>query len=490
MYIFSKGCAEISAFKCDVSSVLQSIDRVELLSVYPTTQVPLNVSQYGILDCLTFKAEGGQQGIAYNVRFQLINKEERKTVSCVVVVSDEDFTPINNSAPDSFMDLVGVMRAGESTVSTVVFNLNAGTEVNQGYVTWELLNNEAEILSSGNAFSYEYVNNGMANIVTAQCVIVCPSYLEPTSQEKRYQLRYTLHLKEDYYQYETLSIQSTATVPIGSSDMVEMHGNKSKLSIVLPELFDDVRVCIYYNNAKITSEKVMKDPIRISTGWLYTACLDTSQFAVDLESYDVVYSFKNCDCETNTETAKLWIINPSIKSAADDVLALVNKARTTLYGAPDLLYTMPVLMTWLRRGRDVFNGWQGLFTSITMTNAKGVFREYWILCSELGALESQYLAEGEKAFDFSGAAISLNVDRTGFLDSMIGAIRSNLDQNLKPIKQNLIQKGYTAGDGSGTDGNGGVGASIRAIGAVGLSITPASAWGRFYPGYVIGRAWL
>ena len=125
-----------------------------------------------------------------------------------------------------------------------------------------------------------------------------------------------------------------------------------------------------------------------------------------------------------------------------------------------------------------------------MTNAKGIIREYWLLCSELGALEAQYLTEGEKAFNFSGAAIQLDVDRTGFLDSMIGAIRSYLDSNLKPIKQNMTQKGYTEGDGSGTDGQGGIQASAHALGTVGISIHPASAWGRFYPGYLIGRAWL
>ena len=131
-----------------------------------------------------------------------------------------------------------------------------------------------------------------------------------------------------------------------------------------------------------------------------------------------------------------------------------------------------------------------MFTNFTMTNAKGIIREYWLLCSEMGALEAQYMAEGEKAFDFSGAAISLNVDRTGMLQTMIDSIKGNLDQNLKPIKQVMTQKGYTSGDGSGTDGNGGIATSIRALGAVGLSITPASAWGRFYPGYLVGRAWV
>lgn len=125
-----------------------------------------------------------------------------------------------------------------------------------------------------------------------------------------------------------------------------------------------------------------------------------------------------------------------------------------------------------------------------MTNAKGVIREYWLQCAELGALEAQYLAEGEKAFDFSGSAISLNVDRTGFLETMASNIRSNLDNNLKPIKTVMIEKGYTSGDGSGTDGEGGIATNIRALGAVGISITPASCWGRYSSAWLLGRAWI
>ncbi|MEK9322795.1 hypothetical protein, partial [Escherichia coli] len=61
---------------------------------------------------------------------------------------------------------------------------------------------------------------------------------------------------------------------------------------------------------------------------------------------------------------------------------------------------------------DAFNGAYGQFTSFTMTNARGPIREYWLLYAELAAIQSQYLAEGEKAFNYQGAAISLEVDRT------------------------------------------------------------------------------
>ncbi|MGT3783776.1 hypothetical protein ACVTE8_14540, partial [Staphylococcus aureus] len=96
------------------------------------------------------------------------------------------------------------------------------------------------------------------------------------------------------------------------------------------------------------------------------------------------------------ESADLWIINPSIMTAVGDVKAKIAKARATLYGSPDLLFPTPTILTWLRRGMDAFNGAYGQFTSFTMTNARGPIREYWLLYAELAAIQSQYLAEGEK----------------------------------------------------------------------------------------------
>lgn len=489
MYLFSKNSAEISEFKCDLKEI-PNITKVKLMGIYPSTDTPLDV-KYAMLDCLVLNVSGGQPNTTYSIKFKVSYSEGEKVVEVVVVVCDEEFEPLISTAPDAFMDLVGTMRAGESTVSTVVFNIPADVEVSEGYISWELINNSGEILSNGNAFSYDWDSNGVNTSVSGQCVIVCPSYLEPTSIEQRYQIRYTLFLKDNtYYQYETLRVETNVTVPLGAADMVELVGKKATVSIVLPKLYENCTVTIYSNNTAITEQKVLRDPQHVSSGWLYSACLNTSVFPVSLDSYDVVFEFWDKECDVNSEACKLWIINPSIRSAADDILAKIQKARASLYGAPDLIFTMPTVLTWMRRGRDLFNGWQGVFTNFTMTNAKGIIREYWLLCSEMGALEAQYMAEGEKAFDFSGAAISLNVDRTGMLQTMIDSIKGNLDQNLKPIKQVMTQKGYTSGDGSGTDGNGGIATSIRALGAVGLSITPASAWGRFYPGYLVGRAWV
>ena len=105
----------------------------------------------------------------------------------------------------------------------------------------------------------------------------------------------------------------------------------------------------------------------------------------------------------------------------------------------------------------------------------------WLVQAEIAALQAQYMLEGEKAFQFQGAAISLDVDRTAAIDGMISKLQAQLDNELKAFKQNLIIKGNTSGDGSG-DGSGNFNKTQRgAMGSVGILITPASLYGGFLP---------
>jgi hypothetical protein len=220
---------------------------------------------------------------------------------------------------------------------------------------------------------------------------------------------------------------------------------------------------------------------RTSNGYVFSGVVPTASFTVSLEPYTVIWKYwaNNNAAMVYQESADLWIINPSIMTAVGDVKAKIAKARATLYGSPDLLFPTPTILTWLRRGMDAFNGAYGQFTSFTMTNARGPIREYWLLYAELAAIQSQYLAEGEKAFNYQGAAISLEVDRTQYLETAARDIQSRLDSEIKDVKVNLIIKGNTSGDGSADPTK----LQTGAIGAVGISITPASMWGRFSPGY-------
>jgi hypothetical protein len=366
-----------------------------------------------------------------------------------------------------------------------------------GFVVWELLASDGTVYAAGNAFSYVVQSTGLTNMVIAQSVVTVPATVPPSLEGQKYQLRYTLELPQTigaqidpttgsaaqsrFYQFENLRVVGLNTVPLGTQPQAELQGVAATLSICVDKPYDNVTLEIGYGSQQVAAQTPITEFERTSNGYVFSGVVPTASFTVSLEPYTVIWKYwaNNNAAMVYQESADLWIINPSIMTAVGDVKAKIAKARATLYGSPDLLFPTPTILTWLRRGMDAFKGAYGQFTSFTMTNARGPIREYWLLYAELAAIQSQYLAEGEKAFNYQGAAISLEVDRTQYLETAARDIQSRLDSEIKDVKVNLIIKGNTSGDGSADPTK----LQTGAIGAVGISITPASMWGRFSPGY-------
>ncbi len=462
-FIYSKLPQE----QCKVAALFdKEIISVDLLDINPKG---LNVSASFDQKEVYLTLKGGQLDTTYGILFAVeFSDGEFESATAAVIVSEQNVIPYSSQTPDAFQDLIGTLQAGQSAVSSIVFTL-PGVNLQNAYCTWELISSENETLAAGNAFECKIRNDGLSSSIVCRSVITCPSQLAPSLVNTSYQLRYCLRAEDkEYYQFETLRVESESTVPLGTQDLVELQGSIAQLSLITPSVFEHVDVEIYKDNEKITSHRVVKAR-PVSSGWLYEASFDTKGLPVSLENYTVIWRYSNkLGGAEYQESSKLWVINASIQTACGDVLARVSKARTTLYGSPDLLYPIPTVLLWMRRGMDRFNGAYGLFTNFTMTNAKGAIREFWLMFTEYMAIQAQYLAEGEKAFDYTGAAISLNVDRTQYLDSLANSIKSELDNELKPLKENLIRKGNTSGDGSSD-----VTAAVRgSYGAVGVSLTP------------------
>lgn len=477
-FIFSKTQEETSVFEATFS---QTVETVEILTINPDNS-SLKASVQVKDSSVYLSVSGGVNGTTYGIQAAVqFETGDVDSATFAIAVSAQNVLPYKTSAPDQYMDLVGRIQAGQSAVASAVFNI-PNCNLKNGYVDWDLLDANNDVLASGNAFDCIIKNNGLSNTLIARCVITCPSTVEPTLITSKYQIRYTLHVDDkEFYQFENLTVDSNVTIPIGTPDVVELHGSRAHLSLVTTQPYQYVKCAVYQDNTELCSIQI-KNGVKVASGWLYSADVDTTNMAVSLENYTVVFSYGNNGINEYQESSKLWVINASIQTACGDILARVNKARTTLYGSPDLLYPIPTILLWMRRGMDRFNGSYGIFTTFTMTNAKGGVREYWLMWTELMAIRAQYLAEGEKAFDYSGAAISLNVDRTGYLESAASAIQSELDNEFKPFKQNLVNKGQTGGDGSSDVSQ----LAPGALGSVGIAITPTNGYGQFYPWYYNG----
>lgn len=500
-FIYSKVAEQDTIIQVDVSSMLlptQTITAITLSAAQPTTTPPLTGTvNSGLSPQINITLSGGLSGTSYGFKLQVMTNTGPFILTVACLVTDPEFVPYVTSNPDAFQDLVDEIEAGKAALGTAVFAFPADVDPRGGFVTWELLDSDGAVFAAGNAFEYNIRSDGISNTVIARSIINVPVTVPPSLDGQKYQLRYTLDLEQSlglpgdplqgqpaqnrYFQFENIRVVGLNTVPLGTEPQAELQGVPATMSIVLDKLYDNVTVELWAGGQQLAPPAPITDYQRVANGWYYAGVIDTSQLMVSLVPYQVVWKYWNTSTANYIEQdrADLFIINPSILSAVNDMKQKINKARTTLYGTPDLLYPVPTCLTWLRRGADAFNIAYGQFTSFTFTNALGGIREFWLLEAEMAAIEAQYLAEGEKAFNFQGAAISLDVDRTQFLRDAASVIQARLDNELKSIKVNLIIKGNTGGDGSQDPSK----LQQGAMGTVGITITPATMWGRFPPSY-------
>jgi hypothetical protein len=503
-FLFFKVPETDATVQADITSMLigaETITNVMVGNPQPVSPVPLAVTLASAVTSpqIQLNLAGGNDGVSYGTNLTITTSARVLIVTVVVTAQDPSAVPYTTQNPDAFQDLVDQIEAGNAAIGSCVFAFPPAIDPSGGFVTWELLASDGTVYAAGNAYEYTVNQNGISNNVIAKSVISVPSNVPPSLDGQRYQLRYTLEIPQAigtpsdpttgklsqnvFFQFENLRIVGFSTVPLGTQPSVELQGVPATLSIVVDKPYDNMTVELWNGGTQIAPPSAIQEYERTADGWAYSGVIDTAQLGVSLVPYTVVWKYW---ASTNAavifqESADLFVINPSIMTAVRDVKSKINKARTTLYGHPDLLYPEATVLTWLRRGGDAFNGAYGYFSNFTFTNALGSIREFWLLESEMAAIQSQYIAEAEKAFDFQGAAISLNVDRTSFLDSAAQTIQTRLDSELMNLKKQLIIKGATSGDGSVNP----MQLQRGAIGAVGVTITPASMWGRYTPYYGI-----
>lgn len=486
-YVLFKDSRVDSAVNFDPTRYLNPGEALTSLATqaapYPATPTPLVVSIAGLL--ITLK--GGQNQISYGCPLELVTSTGRTIiVQLAVTVGEASMFPSVQQDGGAFADLVDSIQAGNAAQAVASFVFDPSVNPAGGFVTWKMLNTDGTVVSAGSAYDYRVRATGQANIVQASCIVSVPSSVTPSSFDTKYQIQYSLFLNGKLNQTvaEALTVIGLTKTPLGTVDMVEFQGNTAPAELVTDRMFQNVSCQVQYDNQIIGFPLPVYDFERVDSGYLWRAPINTGNLSVQLDPYVVLWTYYNNGQAAYTEYAKLFVANTSILDAISDVQARINKARTTLYGHPDLLFPPEVVMTWLRRGRDYFNGSFGQFVSFTMTNAKHIIREYWLQCAEMMALESQELAEAEKAFNFSGANISLEVDRANAYSQAAQEIKSRLDQDLKTTKSQLIVKGNIKGDGSVDPTQ----LQHGATGSVGITISPATPWGRFPSGMAgVGR---
>jgi hypothetical protein len=388
-----------------------------------------------------------------------------------------------------FQQTLDEILAGESAPAYGSFQFPLDFSTSGASGSWSLMDNTGAVYSSAPAQSLISTSDAFSTCIQLTGLIVAPSALPPSSTTVSYQLRWELTLVDGSRQFafNALKVLGLTSSPTGPVSTVEIEGDKFTLNLVSTTLASaTVTVAVYgTNNTMVVANPFdATGPVDVAGGYLYSTQIDPmaigsagNPLLSSLDPYMATWKVPSSDAfSVSRHVAELFIVNSSILSAVEDVRRQLMKARTTQFGFDDTLFTPTVILAGLRRGRDMFNSASGLLTEFSMTNATGGIREFWVRYSEVAMLLAQSLAEGEKAFNFSGSAISLEVDKSQVYQSMADNLQSRLDQDIKPFKANLIRKGVVAGDGNMA----GAAMSASSTSRVGLSVHPASQLGRYW----------
>lgn len=398
-------------------------------------------------------------------------------IRCAVVNNSNIAANYQNTNVDAFNTLIDSIEAGEAALGRAAFSFPPGFDPAGGQVKWELVDSDGVVLASGQAFDYQFANTAGGVKVEAQAVVNVPSDAIPTLDGQAYQVRWTLVLNgQTFYSFENVKVTGAATVPVGVEDVVELAGNDVAVSCVFDRPYDIVTLQVYQNNEAVGGLVQGIAPLKTADGWIYQTTLTGMPLVAQMEPYTLIWSGKNQNNPyTERQTGRLFLVNPTTLMATDDMRLLINRSRTSVSNDQDILFTVPLLLSYLRRGRDAFNGAYGVPTNFSMLDARGPIREFWLKFSEVMALRGQYLAEGEKVFNFQGTQIQLDVDRTQYYDSLANTLQQLLDNEAKPFKTMLIKRGILGGDGNADP----TAQRPGAAGAIGITITPASNFGPY-----------
>lgn len=491
-FVILKAADKPSQTEFNLASYLvsgQTISAVAIAVLGPVTSPVLTASATYIGTAVTVLCSGGQATITYNVRLTVTTATptETKLFTLATSVRDSEYVSFQTKNPLAFKRLIDEIDVGESAVGSGTFMLKSGTNLSAARVLWSLMDSEGVVYSKGNAYDYVVTNTSLAARLVAYALVNVPSDTPPTSAEHSFMVRWELEgiAAEPIYSFEGVRLLGATTTPQGVGDVIEMRGDPATVSITLPELFESVALEIYNRNTKIAGPTNVPLLERTNDGHYYAVTVDTSGMPASIEAYSTIWSYRNGNSTgeigTNREVGRLFIVSPTMLAAVEDVRSMVMKARATLLGFPDVLFTTHTILGWLRRGRDYFNGAGGFITTFNMSAASGAIREFWLGYTEVAMLQAHALAEAEKAFDFQGQAISLSRDVTQAYQSAADTLYQRLNENVRMLKQSLARKGVQGGDGDVEN----IRTGQKAV--VGIMLTPITRYPRFQGRNVINR---
>jgi len=376
-----------------------------------------------------------------------------------------------------FQDMLTEVAAGSAIESSSYFIVDNSLPTSGANAAYALLDEEGVVWASGVADSLSVEpSSSTENKFSVSATITIPETIEVDSLKAKYQIRWLLQLSDSsqHSSIEYITILPQIAGEIGAVDTVELINRPIQLQAVLPSN-DNVSLEVYSENTQVYAAATVFYQSESSEGWNFEhSIVGNSKLVARLEPYTVVWSYRIGDFGLqvrDSQAGRLFVINPSMLNAVRELNTYLNRLNRRAR-LEELSFSTADLVLFLKGGADMFNGYD-YYTDFTFTNAQKSFRHWWLVCSQIVALRTRYLEEGESSFDFSGQAVQLSVDITQYIEAQASNLENLRDQQLGPFKRQLHKRGILEGDASE------VSFVARTRGVSGITTGPVSSIGRF-----------
>lgn len=369
----------------------------------------------------------------------------------------------------AFMHGIGSVITGSYSTARLSMSVPASLDLVNARATWELIDQQGRVWNHGEPTDLTAEASQVApnqKTVSAECSISIPSNLPVNDLGTTYQLRWTIVLRngQDLYAFENFTVLPSTQQVHGGVDSIELIGDTGNVQLRLPKKYQYVEYEGYINNRRIFDSRQSSAPVVEADVFTYKGQVTNGEYVnASLDPITIVWSYWDDVNHKQRETSQLFIASPIMLDAIKDMQTWLNRAYSDSGTQPGITFDALDYIKYLRLGRDQFNA-AAVPTSFSLIAADGPIRWFWIGYSCLAACRAQYLAEGMKAFDYSGQVTQLSVDRTPFWEAMAQGLEGQLNEQVKPFKTVLAKRGVTDGDGSN------MGLRPGAVGTVGITI--------------------
>ena len=149
-----------------------------------------------------------------------------------------------------------------------------------------------------------------------------------------------------------------------------------------------------------------------------------------------------------TEFHAIYVINMKMVMMMNSLRKLIDRAHLADIH-PDLAFTDIDLAHYILRGIEKVNSHSPTVTQFSTVNLPQNFVDITIKAAAVEALNAQFLAEGMKAFNFSGLSVSLELDRTNYIQTLADKFENEVEGNLTRQKRMWVRNGGFSGNAAG-----------------------------------------